>query len=91
MSHHGKTSTPKHEDAGLVRIRAQFVEWFGDAEAERRATAIATLPRVEWRGRTLYTIRCLGDFGHGPHDMHVPASLLWSLINVHHFFCPYHR
>ena len=56
----------------------------------RRQREINTLPQVVWKGRTLYTLRCQGDFGKGPHDMNVPASHLWALIHFERFKCPYH-
>lgn len=56
-----------------------------------RAREINQLPTVEWKGRTLYTIRCHGDFGKGPHDMNVPQSILWTLRTLKFFLCPYHR
>jgi hypothetical protein len=46
---------------------------------------------VTWKGRRLRTIRCQGDFGKGPHDVNVPEALLWCLISLARFLCPYHR
>jgi hypothetical protein len=60
-------------------------------EFARRQAAIEALPTVQWKGRTLYTIRCHGDFGKGPHDVNVPEAILWQLISVNRFLCPYHR
>lgn len=68
-----------------------FVETQGADAVSQRQRDIAALPTVQWKGRTLYTIRCEGDFGRGPHMVHVPESLLWSLLSVRHFRCAYHR
>lgn len=60
-----------------------------DAYAERRAF-IASLPTVNWKGRTLYTLRCNGTTGRGPHDVNVPPSLLWCLIEPRAYRCQFH-
>jgi hypothetical protein len=62
----------------------------GEADAAVRASEIAALPVVEWKGRTLHTLRCHGTTGKGPHDTNVPESLLWSLIGLRGFCCVYH-
>jgi hypothetical protein len=88
---HRKRVIGLHEDAVLERTRAEFVKVCGPARAFLRSVAIEKLPAVEWKGRMLRTIRCQGDFGNGPHDVNVPESLLWSLISLERFTCPYHR
>lgn len=90
MSHHGSTVVPRHEDRILRETRAQFLDARGDADFGRRLFEIAQLPAVEWRGRTLYTLRCHGDYGKGPHDLNVPESLLWNLIGLTHYRCVFH-
>lgn len=90
MRHRGRT-VGLHEDACLLRTRDAFVETLGTVAAERRQREIEALPRVLWKGRTLYMIRCEAGFGNGPHDLNVPESLLWSLLSVDHFRCAYHR
>lgn len=90
MSHHGATVIPRREDRILRETRAQFVLAFGTEAFSRRRDDIAQLPVVEWRGRTLYTLRCHGDYGQGPHDLNVPESLLWNLIGLTHYRCVYH-
>lgn len=89
MSRHHKRVIGLHEDAVLARTIAAL--WPDVDERQQRAAQIATLPAVEWKGRTLFTIRCHGDFGRGPHNLNVPESLLWSLMNLNWFLCPYHR
>jgi hypothetical protein len=88
-------SWDRHDAASTARARAAFVELAeferSRVEAERKREAeIAALPTVTWRGRRLYTLRCQGDFGKGPHDMNVPESILWTLIAFRAFRCPYH-
>jgi hypothetical protein len=76
----------------IVMRRACRLHWeMTPAFMLHRAREIARLPQVEWKGRRLYTIRCHGDFGKGPHDMNVPEALLWSLRSLQFFLCPYHR
>jgi hypothetical protein len=81
----------QHEDAVTQRARRAAQAVLGVSGEAQRAFEIAFLPRVEWRGRTLYTLTCAGDFGKGPHKVNVPESLLWSLIDLRVFRCPYHR
>ena len=89
--HHDKSAIPKHEAAWLARTKAMFLEVCGVDLVPCREAAIAALPTVEWKGRTLYTLRCRGDFGKGPHLVHVAEPVLWSMIALDHFTCPYHR
>lgn len=89
MKYRGRTR-PLHPQKWLVRAREAFLEARGKADSEQRAHEIAALPVVEWRGERLYTIRCCGDYGKGPHDRHVPEALLWSLIDLRVHRCPYH-
>jgi len=44
-----------------------------------------------WKGVAVVQIRCLGEFGNGPHEVWVPEYLRWGLISVRRFFCPFHR
>ena len=60
-------------------------DWFA-----RRAAEVAALPERQWKGRTLRTIRCCGVSGRGPHDVHAPLALLWQLISLTDYLCPYH-
>ena len=85
-----KRACPLHEDAKSALVRAAYLDIAGPERTEERAAEIASLPTVEWRGRILRTIRCTGTTGRGPHDMHVPESLLWSLIDLGRYRCPYH-
>lgn len=80
-----------HEDAARNRAMAAFGEILGRQYVRQRQRAIDALPTVKWKGRTLYTIRCAADFGNGPHNVNVPESVLWSLIDLRAFRCAYHR
>ena len=75
----------------MERTRRQFIGERGMIRGCQRSEQIDRLPRVQWKGRTLYTLRCRGEYGNGPHDLNVPESLLWALISLEHFVCPYHR
>ncbi len=79
-----------HMDARARRCREMFLETRGEAETVKREAEIAALPVVIWKGRTLYTLRCHGDYGKGPHDMNVPLYVPWALIDFRAFRCPYH-
>lgn len=57
------------------------------ARLEQRARDIDALPTVEWKGRTLYTLKCDGPW---PHLVHVPEHQLWHLIDLRAFRCPFH-
>lgn len=72
------------------RAKAAFLAWRGEAEAARRQAEIDALPRVEWKGKTLRTLRCHGETGRGPHDVNLPEQHLWALIDFRMFRCPYH-
>jgi hypothetical protein len=56
----------------------------------RRRELIQTLPVVLWKGRTLFTIHCVGTRGKGPHTLHVPEALLWQLVDPRQYYCPFH-
>lgn len=51
---------------------------------------IDALPEVEWKGKLLRTIRCHGTTGRGPHDVNVPESLLWALLDPARYVCAFH-
>lgn len=85
MSHVGR----KHgrgDDAVIAEAKADM----GAAWSARRDAEVAALPTVEWKGRTLYTLRCNGTSGKGPHDVNVPLALVWHLMDLQRFFCVYH-
>lgn len=79
-----------HQARRLAAARAAFVALRGSSDEAVRASEIAALPVIEWKGRTLRTIRCHGTTGKGPHDTNVPESLLWSLIDLRGFCCVFH-
>lgn len=68
-----------------------FVEVRGADAVAGRAAEITALPSKEWNGATVFEVECEGPFGRGPHRQFVPEYVLWSLINVRHLICPYHR
>lgn len=90
---HRHRAIPLHPGAHAARSRAGFVEirgTDGPHGEQARAAEIAALPTKDWRGQTLYQIRCHGGYGKGPHDYWVPEGLLWSLIDLQAFRCPFH-
>lgn len=84
------TSVGLHFQRQADTAREAFVEMCGPARAFIRQHQINQLKTVEWKGKTLYALRCHGTSGKGPHDTNVPESLLWSLIDLRAFRCPYH-
>ncbi len=58
--------------------------------AVRRAREIGALDSKLWRGRRVWRIVCTRTSGKGPHEMYVEAAVLWSLIDLRSFRCPYH-
>lgn len=89
MAHHGKTVNPKHE-AVHARAKAFAMEMLGPDGTARREREIAALPTIEWKGKTLHTLRCHGTRGKGPHDVHLPEYVLWHLAGLTHYRCVYH-
>jgi hypothetical protein len=83
-------TTGRHPTRIADRAREYFVEVCGPGRAFIRQLEINRLPTVEWKGTRLYTLRCHGKTGKGPHDHHVPEAVLWSLIDLRAFRCPYH-
>jgi hypothetical protein len=79
------------EDRAARDAELEFCRVMGHDRHKKRKREIAALPKVPWRGKTLYTLRCQGDFGRGPHDMNVPRSLLWHLIDLGRYLCAFHR
>lgn len=85
MSHVGR----KH-GRGADEIIAAARAFLGPERTARREAEIASLSSVEWKGRTLYTLRCRGISGRGDHDVNVPLALVWHLLDLQRFFCVYH-
>lgn len=80
-----------HPARQAATAKAAFLELRGPGDAADRAAQIAALPTVDWKGRTLWTLRCHGTTGKGPHDVHVPEAVLWALIDFRAYCCPYHQ
>jgi len=78
------------DEARAARAREGFRQARGVHNEPGRARAIAALPLVEWKGRRLRTLRCHGTSGKGPHDLNVPEALLWALIDLNGWLCPFH-
>ena len=89
MSH--GAATPQHRiERQRERAKGLYAEMCGPVSTLIRESEIASLPRVEWKGKQLRTIRCHGTSGNGPHDCNVPEGLLWSLMTLKEFLCVYH-
>ena len=78
-----------HPERQAETARLAFREYRPDDEQDR-AEEIEALPVVYWQGRQLRTLRCHGTRGKGSHLVNVPEALLWSLIALTGWCCPYH-
>lgn len=85
-----KAAIGLHHARRLATAQAAFREARGEAGYQRRAAEIAALPTREWKGETLHTLRCNGETGRGPHDVHLSEAVLWALINLRGYRCPFH-
>jgi hypothetical protein len=81
---------PLPYDVRLRRYQELFLLEYGRDRYLQRVAEIAALPAVRWKGRLLFTLTCQADFGKGPHPLNVPETLLWQLISLENFRCPYH-
>lgn len=80
----------RYADRSLARTIDAFRS-FRPGEEEQRRAEIAARPSKIWNGVRVYLARCDGDFGRGPHEVWIPEYILWSLIDVTRYRCPYHR
>src|SRR5688500_1114108 len=85
-----KPAAGLHVERQTRTAREAFVECRSESEAVERQREIDALPVAEWKGKQLRTLRCNGTTGKGPHNTNVPESLLWALIDLRRWFCPYH-
>jgi hypothetical protein len=90
MAHHGTTVVPRHHDRILRDVQAQFLDLRGADGYAKREAEIAALPSIEWKGKTLRTVRCNGTTGRGPHLCNLPLTMCWNLIDLKHYVCVYH-
>lgn len=81
-------------DHRALRAKAAYLELRGEVSADIRQCEIDALPAKDWKGRRVHQIRCRADIsghaGKGPHDVWVPTALLWALVDLRTFRCPYH-
>lgn len=79
-----------HAARSLARTIDAFREYRPGQESTRRAE-IERLESKDWRGGRVFRVHCDGPYGRGPHDHWVPEYILWSLIDVTRYRCPFHR
>ncbi len=85
-----KPATSSHAVDQAARSRAAFRSVMGPSAEARREEAIAALPVLHWRGQILYSLRCQNDRDR-PHTVNVAEALLWALIDLRFYHCPYHN
>jgi len=90
MARHRVRSVGLHEERSLATAKAAFIDFAAVPAVMHRQREIDALPVVEHKGRKLRTLRCNGLTGKGPHDYNVPESLLWSLLHLGSWRCPFH-
>lgn len=88
-AHRGRT-LGLHEARQTATARAQHRLVRGAEGEAQREMEIAALPSKDWRGHAVYRMWCGGDFGNGPHEVWLPARVLWSLIDLGHYRCAFH-
>lgn len=76
----------RHND----RSRRAFLTDYGARLTYARAKQIHALPSKLWKGQRVYPLTCNADFGRGPHMQFVPEGLLWALIDLRAWRCPFH-
>lgn len=79
-----------HPVEQAARARCAFAAGRGNTAAWVRQRKIDALPTVQWKGHALKTLRCVGTSGKGPHDVNLPEAVLWSLMSLNAFLCPFH-
>ncbi len=85
-----KPTVSQHHARALATAQALFREVRGDIAYAQREADIAALPAVDWHGQTLRTVRCHGVTGRGEHDQNLPLVMLWSLVDLNRYRCPFH-
>ncbi len=79
-----------YESRVTARTKAAFLTLRGVAHAAARGVDIAALPSKRWSGQRVYRMTCDADFGKGPHEVWLPARVLWSLIDLQRYRCVFH-
>ncbi len=78
------------DERALARAQKHHLTEMGIASFFRRGEEINQLPKVAWKGRSLFTLHCNADFGKGPHDYNVPEFICWILLSLTSFRCAWH-
>ena len=81
----------KHSEKVRQRAIAFYEKFRGKDAVNQRKKEIADLDQKQFKGRTVYRIRCNADFGIGPHEQWLEEHLMWHLMDLAHYLCPYHR
>lgn len=83
---------------GLRSAKAFALGVMGVHGFRRRWREIRACESKLWRGRAgdkparrVFRVRCLAGFGCGPHDRWEPEQVLWTLLSLDNYRCPYHR
>jgi hypothetical protein len=77
-----------HPERQIEVARAAFIE--SGYDAGQRQRDIDGLESKTWKDRTVYRVLCRGRRGKGPHWVWLGESLLWCLISLDAYVCPYH-
>ena len=75
----------------MPRAKAHHLQMRGSAGFARRAREIAALPSKLWKGKTVFLVTCRGDYGKGNHEVWIPERILWLLVSIDVYRCPYHQ
>ena len=66
-----------------ARARAAFRQTLGDGAENAREVEIGFLPRIDFKGRHLVTLRCIRCGS----DRNVPRGVAWSLMSLDNYIC----
>jgi hypothetical protein len=84
------TTIGSHPERRAARARNAFLTLRGESDYQARLNEISLLAPSLWRGQPVYALLCNGTTGRGPHLVNVPEALLWSLIDLRAYRCPFH-
>jgi hypothetical protein len=84
------TTIGSHPERRAERARDAFLTLRGESDYNARRAEIVMLQTSTWRGQAVYALLCNGTTGRGPHLVNVPEAMLWSLIDLRAYRCPFH-
>jgi hypothetical protein len=84
------TTIGSHPERRAARAKQAFLTLRGEQDYQARRAEIDRLTPSLWRGQPVYALLCNGTTGKGPHLVNVPEALLYALIDLRAYRCPFH-